>query len=1166
MKSVIDKVKDIVEICPFTQLHDFAADPALTLTGYHFTDITSDLMAKWVDRLASVKPGSGCALALAGFRGVGKSHFLSVIAAIVSNPELRSKISDPHVAAAVDRLSRRHNPVAVVRRGTGVTLLDELRDALGRVLNVPPGSLSDPVDELMSKVAERAGDMPLVILVDTALERGSRIARNDGALLSEIATLAKDLGIFIGVALDDDISGADGANSSIAAAFSIDYLDQEHLYKIVDTFIFAKQNQKLAVLHDIYEEFRASLPGFRWSEQRFSSLYPLHPATLEIAPIIRLYIPDFALLGFAADAGVRILGRPANSLIGLDEIFDGVEKKLRAAPELSDVFAAFDRLQEEVVARTPVNIRLHAKLILKGFFLLSLDGQGSTAAEIAAAMMISEGPESSNGIRVADLLEQFAAVMPEMVERSKGADAKYRFKLTKEADSAELLSERAKMVPDEFIWACLLKQSGEKFADIGISATGMSTYLDVEWRNAIRRGAIRWQPVDTDGDVENGHDLLDWTIIIDHEGSHPDGSQIPGQVIIWKFADLSPEEKDTIRGHHLLQADAEVRESLGDGLVTAVQGYSIAVEKIWYRVVLRDASLVDREREYSFDESIRSIHSLGQLLTRSLAPVFADRFTSHPEFQELLDARRGSDVINNFFTGSSADSSEVQKLAEGVAAPLGLAVLDGERYVPTSDAALLDLEHVRAAIATNDAEARIPIERISSFLMSSPFGLTREARQLVLASLVAQKQFEFVTSSSDRISHRSLDLQIIWDDIVGLAKPLNEVYPAERLLSWAKLITGNTEIRSLDNADDRERVIASLNDWLASWRDTSIIDKFEALEDEDLNAGIWKTAFTLRKTYGAIAEMIAAVRDGNISVEKFLQSAADVFSDSEAEFARKADDLRSLNSFMEGVAVRREVTRYLSVCEITADTEIENARRVLVDRLQTSNLSEMLSPEFHAQWKTFKGLYVNHYAERHDAVMKVDTPGKHFGEVTTSGEWPAFEHFSSNPLFDGRSTAKVKALMREIRQMYCTADVRAVLEASPHCICTFELGDHERLSRSVEEIRTTIRTGLNLFSATVAEAKNSLLQAIDAMPDKERSSEGAGSVYKKIEAHDSLKDLMDWSSQESRLLGMIARNALTTGSERTGSTMGRSSMSGDHVVAMDHFDEGLEPAGVMIEL
>src|SRR5438445_1205203 len=253
MKRVEEKVKDIVEIRPFTSLNDFAADPALTLAGYHFTDITSDLMAKWIDRISDVRPGQGAALALAGFRGVGKSHFMAAMAAIVARPDLRSRILDQHVIASAGRLSRRHGPVVFVRRGSGGSLMDELKESIAQMLDVRPGTMSESLYDLLLTAANHAGEMPLVLLVDTAPGRETRVARDDGILLSQIADVAKSLGIFVGVALDDDISGADGPNSSIVSTFSIDYLDQEHLYKIVDAYIFSKHQQMLPVLRDIYE-------------------------------------------------------------------------------------------------------------------------------------------------------------------------------------------------------------------------------------------------------------------------------------------------------------------------------------------------------------------------------------------------------------------------------------------------------------------------------------------------------------------------------------------------------------------------------------------------------------------------------------------------------------------------------------------------------------------------------------------------------------------------------------------------------------------------------------------------------------------------------------------------------------------------------------------------
>ena len=401
MKRILDKVKDIVEVRPFRTIRDFTADPADTLSSYRFTDATADLMAKWLDGVSAVHPGSGAAYALAGYRGVGKSHFLATLGALAASPDLRGSVSESHVAFSAQRLQRRHFPVSNLRRGTHATLLDELKAAVSQSLN------ADGVDSLTSfeqviKVAlGKIGDTPWILLIDTALERGSRVTRDDGADLSTIADLARGCNIFVGVALDDDIASADGSNAAIVRSFSIDYLDQSHLYKVVNAHVFPKEAAKQAALHDIYGYFREVLPSFRWSEQKFSSLYPLHPSILEVAPYVRLYVHDFALLGFASEAGERILGRPANSLIALDEVYDNAESGLRKIDELQEAFTAYDVLNSTVVNKIPVMQRLQAKLILKALLLLSLDGQGATASEVCASELIFDESDPGKAIKTA---------------------------------------------------------------------------------------------------------------------------------------------------------------------------------------------------------------------------------------------------------------------------------------------------------------------------------------------------------------------------------------------------------------------------------------------------------------------------------------------------------------------------------------------------------------------------------------------------------------------------------------------------------------------------------------------------------------------------------------------------------------------------------------------
>ncbi|MEJ7577618.1 MAG: hypothetical protein WKF74_11510, partial [Pyrinomonadaceae bacterium] len=165
MKRAQGKIKDFVELGQYDELRNAAADPRRALAAYRFTDVTSDLLARWLDALADLPRGRGAARALAGVRGVGKSHFLAAFGALAAYPELRSTVVDAHVATSARRLMARRAQVARVERGTAETLEEELAAALSNLLNTDDASaqaaLQDPKSAL-ALAASRLHDAPLV--------------------------------------------------------------------------------------------------------------------------------------------------------------------------------------------------------------------------------------------------------------------------------------------------------------------------------------------------------------------------------------------------------------------------------------------------------------------------------------------------------------------------------------------------------------------------------------------------------------------------------------------------------------------------------------------------------------------------------------------------------------------------------------------------------------------------------------------------------------------------------------------------------------------------------------------------------------------------------------------------------------------------------------------
>ncbi len=1115
MKRVTEKVKDIIEICPFTHLHDFAADPGLTLGGYHFTDITADLMSKWIERVANVRSGQGVACALAGFRGVGKSHFLSVLGAIVSRPELRSKITDAHVNATAERLSRRHGSVAMVRRGSGTSLLDELKRSIAVILETSPAELNDSLYDLLLTASERVGDMPLVILIDTALGRESRVSRDDGPMLSEIAEAAKAIGAFVAVALDDDISGADGPNSAISGSFYIDYLDQEHLYRIVDSVIFSKNNQMRGILHEIYEDYRSELPGFRWSEQRFTSLYPLHPATVEIAPLIRLFVHDFALLGFAAESGVKILGRPANSLIGLDEVFDSVESKLRAVPELAEVFEGFDLIERDVISKVPVLVRHPAKLILKGLTVLSLGGEGASADELAATMMISN-PGNGAALDVEQLLESFAQALPKGLDRveREGGKARYCLRIGSKVDLDAGLSEAAEAVADSVPMRILRAYAAEKWSDLDSSSP--ITHCSVEWRGAIRRGELIWPPAEDDEDRKRERrESPDWTVRVEPSGEGEQQPEEPNS-FVWRLAPLSADEIQSLKRLHLLQTAPEIREQFGASLATALHVNTVALEKIWHRVFLAGSRLVVGDQQITLPEECSRALTVEHVISAALDPLFDALYPSHPHFVGRLGHRESATLISSFLSGSSTRGAEGLGLAEAFAVPLGLAELSGDGIVPTPAEKLLNIPTIAAALGSVDADAIIALDQLDRSMSSSPYGLTREARHLLLAALVAQKHFEFVTSSGNRINHRSLDLQIIWDDIVGLAKPLTEGYSATRLLSWAKLITGNSAIRSLDKAEDRTLISDSLVGWLTGWNQSRILSDFDSLPDECLSAAIWRTAANLRKSFGSMAEIIGSLVKKDLSLEESLQAIADVFSDSEKEFEHKKSELRILRDYTSAVRMRSEIVNYLTLCEDTGDEALERSRLTLTEAVQNGRFHEVNpgGDHFVEVWLNFKDMYSAYYVERHDTVMNSAVSGEKLREALRSESWAVFESLSIIKWLERSYFERARNIVREMRLLYCGGNAGEVLKSRPFCGCSFSLAEADRLAELPTELEATIGEALKVFTETFVANRERLAAAVDS----DAMSASVAGAIDTIAA----KGIAALTSQEIRVLRIAA--------------------------------------------
>lgn len=1121
-RNVAGKIKDFVELQAFDEMRDFFADPGRALAAYRFTDATSDLLARWINTLVDLPHNHGTALALAGLRGCGKSHTLAALSALVSLPHLRSGVTDAHVAASARRLSGRRYILVYVSRGTHETLVRELIAGFGASFGGDAVQWGDDPATILEVACLHAQDATIVIVVDTAYGRAARVNRDDGPMLSELAVAAQHANAFVCLALDDDISGADGINVALAETYQIDYLDPEHIYRIADLYVLRKSAQARTALQEIYARLRASVPNFNWSEHRFTSTYPVHPLVADLTPAVRLYAPTFAFLPFAAAAAEKALARRALSLVVLDEVFDRIEEELRADVNVRDAMTVYDELATQTVTQFPIMQRLQAKLILKGLFVLSLDGRGATARELSAAMLLYEDQDPEAAIkRIAEMLARFAHAAPEnSFEKSAyGDDFRYSFNIAGSSGFDTALTKRLAQTSPSLseIDDALSRRARARFPDWPLvdedDAPLPAADCSFAWRGSDRPGRLLWQERDqsADGPHPNLQDNLfyDWKLAVLPTGSAAEHEIIRSGYDIWAPAQPSAEESDVLRRLVALRSDESLYAQYGETARAAEAMLVARAELIWIRLYVEEAALIIGGVKQQFNAAARGAPTLSETLAQMYATVMEERYPQHPAFHARLDEEEVTNLLGGFFVGSYITDPASQRLAGLFAAPLGLTTTHDNLLMPEGGnhmlaqpwvRVVLDLTNASSAEAEASKEpgaADVSLDRIFHQLRESPYGLLRETQQLILGALVAQRRIEFVLATGERGGRRALEGPLPWDEITGVRRSTAIIQGAEELTLWAQRLTGQMHLPVLSDTDSRDIIRAALHDWLQRWHVSRLLPRFEELPDQGLTTRVATLAASVRKSFGAAAHAIEAILADHISLDEGLQRISDAFGGAEETFAHNLQQTAALSEFLAELGQWLKTRDYLLLAEYTAVAEIEDIRRELLALSDDVHL--LFDPEqrrrYRLLWQEFQARYVDVFSRAHERSVGGDETQRMIDSLINTDEWREFEMLSQGlSLVNKKYWREAEALLARAREAHCELPVRQLLAVRPFCNCQFRLARAAEAARLVEELGFVVGRGLDAHRHRLELWSRPLARALAELVNTDGGSDEGGAT------------------------------------------------------------------------
>lgn len=1131
------QVKAYVELNPYEEVAA-AAGADRVVSSYRVTQTASALAVRLLADLAAPRPvtndsGVAALQVIAGQRGVGKSHLMAFLRALIAQRPLRALVTDSAILHALGQMADRA-PFAIDLNFAGheqEPFEQRLRQAICEALG---GALAFTDEQWAHAVAhEQVFEQTLHALPLTAqlilfvdhLPRRWEVApeqtKDDLDWLALIARQSSALPLRAVIARDED-APADGVTGTIY------HLPANHLKEVVTRQIFKKTPQQTAALGEIYRELSANLAGFAWPEDEFAACYPLHPLIFDLAPVLRACTPKFSLPAFASAAAARVLNHPAISPVVLDELFDRYEYEMRKNAALAPAFTVYDRIIADGVMRLPVMERLWAKLVAKAVLLLALGEREITPRAVAEAQLLCEPGAVEAGLeRIANILGHFAESCPDAFRTEPGRSS-YTLTPPRPAAKAEEEVERAaeslsvtEPQTASRLSELLVEVGGRFFPDWesdagGDGAVPFSRPREILWRGSARHVEVTKPAArrESESSQSGPHvEAASWQVELvpcnfDAQGADSIPSGNPAFTIQWQPGAVTDEaalrplkmllamsmQSSDAEGPGPSAAHAALRERLCE------QVRALFVELYLTRGTLVESLSGQRRVRPIAAEASEQGATLSTFLTKELSRVFADVFPAHPDFSAPLDDEQTAQLVVGLFaqTSNAVHDGRLQELAARYALPLGLVSrAPGEGG---ATAYRLDIFHgtntphplIQALLNFIDGHAEqsgfaaVALKEVRRFLAAPPYGLTPPLAHLVVGALTASGLVELVNEESgETLQAGNLHLGFEPGRFAALRRVTSADYPQEVLAEWGRRLTGDGSLPPPINRETDERIRAALKSWLAEWDPESLAARFEHLPIEMQTVGHWRAVHASRQRFARVFALADAAARGQLPLSTALSRAADVFGFDLDLLAQTQAEMRALDGFLNWVPTLTGIRNYVLAAEPTAEPEIELQRQELTAEIYASH--RLIDParraEVEERFHEFRRRYSDFYAAAHESHVGASASRELIASFCEGEEWKQFSLLLHLRLDDGAFQRDTQALLGLAAETRCELPVRELLHTQPHCCCAFRLHRRLHLGSLLDALKAVANAALTYYSLTLWRRREELRTQVARLDD-----------------------------------------------------------------------------------
>ena len=1116
------QVKSYVELQNYSEITSFS-EPERVISSFLITDQLSNLASRIIADLSSPRQSTPngelpSLHIITGQRGVGKSHLLAFLRAIIGNKNLRSLIADSNILNAIGYFGDK--PLTTIEINFSGFEHEPFEARLRAALCATLKQASYFDDEKWAaaiqgeQVFEQAlGALPLgaqiILFVDNLSQRW-RIApdqaESDLDWLALLARQSVSLPLRALVVRDEE---GTGSNPSAYA------ISPDHINQIISRKVLRKTPQQSKELEEVHSSVLQLLPTFSYSPDELAVNYPIHPVINELSSSFRQAAQSFSLPSFAAASAGRVMSRPATSLVTPDEIFDKYEYEFRKYEPMSAAFKLYDQIISSAISKLPVSERLWAKLVLKTFFLYSAAGKPATVQQLTNAQMLYiEGSPLDGYEKVSRILETFIQHCPEAINvNGVGTNCGYLLSSASSTDSnIEVeLAKLSREIPsdDPRLSNTLFNFGTGIFTDFACLISFPYVEESSFDREFIWRGSYFTSEVSLSNNFSSGAKwklkVLPFTLADSEKKTevlHDPETLYWHPGVIKNKTSLSSLKK-ILALNELVSSPGFNSGLISDEFEKTKESLLQEVQELFKEHYLREGKLSFLQDSEPINMLVAdagdftsAATSFAEFLPLAFDGLLSAFLPHHPEFKTLPTEDDVQRMFADFFAGdeTTQHQEETQKLVAQFAAPLGLVTKQNEKYqldIFNSGSAAQPFVQAILGLIDQQAEesgiAAVSIRPLQENMSQAPYGLTKTAFQIVLGALVESKLIELINDSNgEKLIKEGLKLGGSMEVYTSIQRTQSVSYPPNIIADWARNITGNPDLPPPLTPDSENRIRLALKAWLAEWEAQKLTERFEAMPMDLLTLTSWRALEISKQRFARASALVEAAVEERVDIGTALSRIADIFGFDKSAMRRTQDEMKGLSGFLNWMPSFTSLRNYLLAAEPTSDGDIEQLRAEL--SLQVLESKHLLDTDSrHAleiKFAEFRKRYSEFYSAAHEANVGPTANRELISGFCASGEWQQFRMLMGLKLEGGSFERDAQMMLNMAQETRCDLPVMELLQHQPQCCCSFRLHRKVHLGSLLEALKSIASAASTYYSLAIWRHRSELRNSVKEIDDQ----------------------------------------------------------------------------------